>query len=361
MDEPDCAGSTVANVQPHAPLIYYALRDGLVKIGTTTQFRVRMQAIDPEAVLAVEPGSYGLERRRHAEFAEYHAINPDRRGPSRGPYEWFSLGDRLIVHMDALRAARSIPDFSKRPRCGPYILGPEALAIMAQLPPLLIALPPNALERFVIAIEVDTGSGCWRRRLGVRLSHKGYGSFYLVGRQRPAHCASHMMFIGPIPDGYEVDHVKARGCRYKDCVRPDHLEAVTPRENTLRSNNMAARHARTTHCPKGHEYTPDNIYWVGPKKDRRQCKTCTRAKAAQNYREVMDAGGVVTKGGVGDKPIASIRSRQQRAKTHCKNGHPLSGDNLFIVPIRGTRGCKACRRIVSQRHKKKKKAARTAE
>ncbi len=29
-------------------------------------------------------------------------------------------------------------------------------------------------------------------------------------------------------------------------------------------------------------------------------------------------------------------------KTHCKRGHPLSGDNLYIHPTRGRRHCKAC-------------------
>lgn len=33
-----------------------------------------------------------------------------------------------------------------------------------------------------------------------------------------------------------------------------------------------------------------------------------------------------------------------KAKTHCLNGHPLSGDNLYIHPKRGTRHCKQCQR-----------------
>ncbi|MEE8234211.1 MAG: HNH endonuclease signature motif containing protein [Gammaproteobacteria bacterium] len=33
-----------------------------------------------------------------------------------------------------------------------------------------------------------------------------------------------------------------------------------------------------------------------------------------------------------------------RRKTHCNRGHPYSGDNLYIVPKNGKRGCKTCSR-----------------
>ena len=31
-------------------------------------------------------------------------------------------------------------------------------------------------------------------------------------------------------------------------------------------------------------------------------------------------------------------------KTHCKRGHPLSGDNLYIIPSTGSRVCRVCDR-----------------
>jgi len=34
-------------------------------------------------------------------------------------------------------------------------------------------------------------------------------------------------------------------------------------------------------------------------------------------------------------------------KTHCKNGHPLSGDNLYVCP-RGRRECRTCRAEASR-------------
>lgn len=41
---------------------------------------------------------------------------------------------------------------------------------------------------------------------------------------------------------------------------------------------------RKTHCPKGHPYTPENTYRVGGGR-RRQCITCTKARAARQREE----------------------------------------------------------------------------
>ena len=54
-----------------------------------------------------------------------------------------------------------------------------------------------------------------------------------------------------------------------------------PAGNPDLGQTRAAQQRAKTHCPAGHEYTPDNIYWRGPPDNRkRQCKTCTRARSA---------------------------------------------------------------------------------
>jgi hypothetical protein len=41
------------------------------------------------------------------------------------------------------------------------------------------------------------------------------------------------------------------------------------------------------HCPQGHFYTPDNVYY--DKRGHRYCKTCAREKSLANYYRKRDA------------------------------------------------------------------------
>lgn len=42
-------------------------------------------------------------------------------------------------------------------------------------------------------------------------------------------------------------------------------------------------------------------------------------------------------------------------KTHCKRGHPLSGENLVVDRITGKRACRTCKRATTQRYHQRKK------
>lgn len=46
---------------------------------------------------------------------------------------------------------------------------------------------------------------------------------------------------------------------------------------------LIKNNAEATHCPQGHEYTPENISWDGPDKTWRKCKTCMRGRASERY------------------------------------------------------------------------------
>lgn len=129
------------------------------------------------------------------------------------------------------------------------------------------------------------GPGCWEWT-GHR-TQGGYGVTRGTSRRRTtAHRVVYEALVGPIPDGYQVDHL----CGNPPCVNPAHLEPVTPRENVLRGDTIVAANARKTHCPQGHAYTPDNIYeWKGYP-GTRQCLTCRRAStAAYNQRRRQQA------------------------------------------------------------------------
>lgn len=105
----------------------------------------------------------------------------------------------------------------------------------------------------------------------------GYGRVWRDGRMRPAHRVAYEDAHGAIPVGHHVHHE----CGVPLCVNPEHLRAVTPSEHVHLGDNAAARHARRTHCPRGHAYTPENTYH-NPS-GFRVCRTCHYA-ASRRYR-----------------------------------------------------------------------------
>ncbi len=91
-----------------------------------------------------------------------------------------------------------------------------------------------------------------------------------------------ILLAGAIPEDMELDHVSARGCRYRDCCFPGHLEAVTHKVNMERSlvgRVNTARASARTHCKNGHEYTPENTKlkrYPQANSVARICITCQR-------------------------------------------------------------------------------------
>ena len=115
---------------------------------------------------------------------------------------------------------------------------------------------------------------CWQWTAALSL---GYGIFCRQGsRTEGAHRISLELAGRLPPKPLEPDHL----CRNRACVNPDHMEAVTHRVNDLRGVGAAARNAVVTHCPAGHEYTPENTrYQRSPTPNGfpyRKCRTCHR-------------------------------------------------------------------------------------
>ena len=126
--------------------------------------------------------------------------------------------------------------------------------------------PP--VERFLAKFEIAE-SGCWIWTAG--RNSDGYGTFNDgVRRGVGAHRFAYLHYVGPIPEGLELDHL----CRVRSCVNPDHLEAVTHAENIRRGESPSALCALRRHCVNGHEFSPENTYTS--KRGGRECRICKR-------------------------------------------------------------------------------------
>lgn len=138
-----------------------------------------------------------------------------------------------------------------------------------------------------------------------------------------------------------------------------------------------------THCPDGHEFTPENTRFVG---GWRQCAECHRQDERKRYRDkvqrepglgasatnaakthcirgheftVLDSGRricTICKAEAkriryaawrAENPSARGKGAHEREKTHCPHGHEYSAENTYRRPD-GSRVCKTCRREQEQ-------------
>jgi hypothetical protein len=103
------------------------------------------------------------------------------------------------------------------------------------------------IERLLDWAIPEPMSGCW---LWVGTVVKsGYGHIRCGDKVRGAHVVSYEHFVGPVPEGLHLDHL----CRVRCCVNPQHLEAVTCKENIRRGLRGPRKY-----CPRGHPYDAIN-------------------------------------------------------------------------------------------------------
>lgn len=106
-------------------------------------------------------------------------------------------------------------------------------------------------------------------------------------RVRTVHTVLAETFIGPRPDGLEVRHLDGDPWN----------RALSNIQYGSHADNMQDRleHGRhpqlnKTHCPRDHEYTPENTYL---QRGSRVCRTCKRARSAEyKARQALRAAGI---------------------------------------------------------------------
>lgn len=138
-------------------------------------------------------------------------------------------------------------------------------------------------ERFWGKVSVEPNTGCW---LWTATCSGGYGRYSLAGEMKNAHRVAYQALVGPIPKTLHMDHL----CRVRSCCNPEHLEPVSPGEN-IRRGDTGKLLADKTHCPQGHPYSGDNLFYDA---GARKCRTCARARC-RGYsprRRKTEQGGV---------------------------------------------------------------------
>lgn len=135
-------------------------------------------------------------------------------------------------------------------------------------------------ERFMAKVDVRSDEECWPWTGG---RYKcGYGSFRLSKSYATnAHRVAYELFVGPVPDGAHVDHL---------C------------------------HSRDTGCPGGDDCP------------HRLCVNPAHLEPVTQRTNILRG-----------KSLQAANA----AKTHCPQGHPLSGDNLVKSKL-PWRKCRTC-------------------
>lgn len=115
---------------------------------------------------------------------------------------------------------------------------------------------------------VRSPTGCWTWT--GHTNGRGYGRIGVDGREQYVHRVAYELFVGPIPEGLEIDHL----CKNTRCVNPAHLEPVTHDENVRRSEWFIVTNAAKTECVNGHPYREETTY-LSPQ-GHRACLVCRR-------------------------------------------------------------------------------------
>ena len=154
-----------------------------------------------------------------------------------------------------------------------------------------------------------------------------------VQRQHTVHRLVLEAFVGPCPPGMEACH--------NDGNHADSSLANLRWDTHLENHRDSVEHGtayvtpQATHCKRGHERTPDNVYVYWSAANNKMVRLCRQCSRDRYQRE---------------------RQRDRKPPpTHCKRGHEYTPENTRLSKNRRGRVCRACK---NEREREQRAAAR---
>ncbi len=138
--------------------------------------------------------------------------------------------------------------------------------------------PPNPENIWKHIVVPKDPNACWEWT-GFR-HDDGYGIMGFNNQNYMAHRFVYEYLVGEIPDGLTINH----DCRNRACMNPKHLSPMTFEENISLGDFSTNNHnKKKTHCPKGHNYSKENLYFRPD--GRRECLICKRESNRNCYHK----------------------------------------------------------------------------
>lgn len=142
------------------------------------------------------------------------------------------------------------------------------------------------------ARTVVNEKGCWLWQGFIHKEPNPYGETSYRSVNWRVHRLAYFLWKGPLDPALDICH----DCDVKHCCNPDHLWQGTPKANMqdAATKRIWSRQHQTA-CKRGHEFTPENVYYAPSSPTKRQCRQCMRLRARKD-------------------PNKAARQRRRRAK-----------------------------------------------